>query len=308
MRSTSVVASNSQRLALFVTSCVALGAASYLLSSWHDAPASADPLVNARGFTHQAVIRRRRSGTGVSPTGSISLQARPHRSGLASSAVALPSLGEIADAYYAFIPRSPIARAGRVSRNLSATLGIVEERSSAYVLQSRVRGATRVLEFSPGGGCKLSHPQHWTVCENSHPKLQFAPGGLLASLPRLTAWSETVGSFANRALTAAWGPKPPRIDAVVRSGALASFELLALLESMVLFWPRTLGDVIVVLDEADRHLRDAIVPPRFAADLRIRILYEPTPCLPGRIWNQVWSAPGSSSRSPVSLLSRIRPR
>lgn len=191
--------------------------------------------------------------------------------------------------YATFIPRT----VGLPSPSAKRPPGLIEETSRAYVLQSRAGGrkdSVSALEFAPGGECKLTHPEHWAPCAPPAVPLQRTPPGFKFTHAVRTAWGEDAWNFSQRVLREAWevdGAAPPHIDAVIRTGALAAFELSALLESLALFWPAVLGEVVIVLDSADRRRREEVVPARFAAALRLRVVYEPTPCLPGRIWNQI---------------------
>jgi hypothetical protein len=171
---------------------------------------------------------------------------------------------------------------------------LVEESSLAYVLTSIEPDDEIALEFAPGGECTLSRPAHWKACTPTptpprpRPKSSGSDApSLLAATLQKTTWGEPAADFVNRVLRDAWGATPPRIDAVIRSGAYAADQTVMLLESLVLFWPRFLGDVVIVLDEADRAVRESIVPSRFALTLSLRVLYELAPCMPPRIWSQV---------------------
>ena len=186
----------------------------------------------------------------------------------------------LVDNYETFLPKG---RYSPVTDSLGVSAGLVEERSKAYLIRSN----PPVLEFSPGIDCNLSHRHHWAICESSENVLQVTPKAFKFNIPLRTAWNESSGSLIDRLLHVAWGQTPPHIDIVIRTGALAAFEVTCMLESLVLFWPRFLGEVIIVLDEADRSRRQAIVPDRFALTHRLRIVYESTPCLPGRIFNQI---------------------
>ncbi|CAI5974531.1 unnamed protein product [Closterium sp. NIES-64] len=80
---------------------------------------------------------------------------------------------------------------------------------------------------------------------------------------------------------------PARVDLVVRSYVSDNFFLTAFLfASIEQMWPAGIGDVILVLDEADRHVED-IVPPW------VKIYYEKNVLdLPGKIlqqWSYLWA-------------------
>ncbi|CAI7905228.1 unnamed protein product, partial [Closterium sp. NIES-53] len=80
---------------------------------------------------------------------------------------------------------------------------------------------------------------------------------------------------------------PARVDLVVRSYVSDNFFLTAFLfASIEQMWPAGIGDVILVLDESDRHVED-IVPPW------VKIYYEKNFLdLPGKIlqqWSYLWA-------------------
>ena len=239
------------------------------------------------------------SSRATTPLRSRHARTRRPRSNFSSVAASIPPAtiispafqhhGHAINEYATFIPRT-------VGLSFSAAkrpFGLVEETSRAYVLQSRPgarKDSVTALEFAPGGECKLTHPEHWAPCAPPAVPLQRTPPGFKFTHAMRTAWGEDAWNFSQRVLREAWevdGAAPPHIDAVIRTGALAAFELSALLESLALFWPAVLGEVVIVLDSTDRRRREEVVPARYAAALHLRVVYEPTPCLPGRIWNQI---------------------
>ena len=108
------------------------------------------------------------------------------------------------------------------------------------------------------------------------------------ALPHTTATNESVKDAIQRALRAAWGPDPPHIDLYFRAGCGATTEIAYLLPTVELFWPEFLGEVIIALDAGNNATLDFFLPPDWRHTRQsYRFVYEDTPCLPGRIFNQV---------------------
>jgi hypothetical protein len=102
--------------------------------------------------------------------------------------------------------------------------------------------------------------------------------------PMLTlATNESIHEF-QRKMRVAWG-HPPRIDLYVRAGCDSLAYLHYLWETVYLFWPTFFG-IIVVLDEPDRHQMDLFIPQRLREMYAVKVIFEPCPCMSGRIFNQ----------------------
>lgn len=95
----------------------------------------------------------------------------------------------------------------------------------------------------------------------------------------------TAGELIDRVLREAWGRTPPSVDLYVRAGCAGLEELLYLIPTIELFWPRFLGKIIIVLDYADHKFASRFGPvnPTHAYEIH----FEHTPCMPGRVFNQV---------------------
>jgi hypothetical protein len=83
-----------------------------------------------------------------------------------------------------------------------------------------------------------------------------------------------------------WDISARPIDLFVRSGCRDTNEIGYLFESVELFWPRGLGHIIVVLDEADALVAKQNILPTQTKH-KYRIFYEQHPCMPGRVFNQI---------------------
>lgn len=90
--------------------------------------------------------------------------------------------------------------------------------------------------------------------------------------------------FIQNVLREAWGEDPPVVDLYLRTGCNGLGELKYLLESVRLFWPLFLGDVLIVLDQNDQPIIELL---KTYADIPFSIVYEHCPYLPGRVFNQV---------------------
>lgn len=136
------------------------------------------------------------------------------------------------------------------------------------------------------GECARGSPK-WQTCDAGeclHDHLAVVPE--FDSLLVRTATGERTSEFVHRALVRAWGREPPMIDLYVRAGCRGALELGYLFHTVVRFYPRFLGDIIVVLDANDQSKVDAIVPKALLRDYSVHVVYEHQPCLPGRLFNQ----------------------
>lgn len=130
------------------------------------------------------------------------------------------------------------------------------------------------------------------------------PKEVYGELPSNRSWTTTgepLGEMIDRTLRHAWGPRPPRIDALLRAGCGAAAELQILYPSLELFWPSHLGDVVIVLDSGEEHTPEVWKPPHIhKSKLSWRFVFEHLPCtmpvgkglgqaqnIPGRLFNQV---------------------
>ena len=118
------------------------------------------------------------------------------------------------------------------------------------------------------------------------------PKEVYGNLAANTSWAatgESLGELIDRSLRVAWGSKPPRIDAVLRSGCGGASELQVLYPSLELFWPSFLGDVILVFDAGEEKTPELMLPQAIQKSrLSWRVVYEHVPCgIPGRLFNQV---------------------
>ncbi|KAH9262755.1 hypothetical protein BASA82_000211 [Batrachochytrium salamandrivorans] len=127
----------------------------------------------------------------------------------------------------------------------------------------------------------------WQTCDAgvcSHNHLALVPG--FDSLFVRTAAGERTTEFVHRVLVKAWGSEPPMIDLYVRAGCRGALELGYLFHTVVRFYPRFLGDLIIVLDANDQTKVDAIVPRALLQNYSVHVVYEHQPCFPGRLFNQ----------------------
>jgi len=83
-----------------------------------------------------------------------------------------------------------------------------------------------------------------------------------------------------------WRNQNRSIDLFVRSGSRDRHDLYYLFKSVETFWPRGVGNVILVLDKADMNL-----PISSFIDVRskqvFKVYFEQAPCMPGRVFNQI---------------------
>jgi hypothetical protein len=95
--------------------------------------------------------------------------------------------------------------------------------------------------------------------------------------------------FLQNILREAWGRSDshhPRIDLYVRAGCDGADELKYLFESIALFWPTFLGDILVVLDYGNDLVLDHLLPTTTTTQHSFKIIYERCPCMKPRIFNQ----------------------
>jgi len=103
--------------------------------------------------------------------------------------------------------------------------------------------------------------------------------------PPKTNMNVATTSFIDKLLRLAWGKDPPVIDLYLRAGCGAAHDLRVLFQSINLFFPRFLGEILLVLDYGNSIALDDIIP----LDCRthaIRVIYEHAPCMSGRFFNQ----------------------
>lgn len=124
--------------------------------------------------------------------------------------------------------------------------------------------------------CSLPAPSNSTQPFNG---LQFL------GIPDRTSRNESVIDIIHQVLQAAWGPQPPRVDLFLRTGCHGASEAQYLFASVDVFWPRFLGEVVVVLDYADYNTSSHFIPAR--PNHNYRLAFEHVPCMPARIFNQV---------------------
>lgn len=76
------------------------------------------------------------------------------------------------------------------------------------------------------------------------------------------------------------------IDLFVRTGCRDADEVHFLFQSIEIFWPRSIGSIVVVLDESDGPVaRQSILPSKTKHNYLV--FYERHPCMPGRVFNQI---------------------
>ena len=133
------------------------------------------------------------------------------------------------------------------------------------------------------------HFSEWDICDptpcNSSLVQDVTRTLSKLSIPKVTITGERTADFIDRVLRKAWGPKPPSIDLYLRAGCGAASELYYFFQTVELFWPRFLGNVIVVLDHGDDTALQYLVPIDNPSH-SYKIVYEHTPCMKGRIFNQ----------------------
>lgn len=153
--------------------------------------------------------------------------------------------------------------------------------------------------------CPLAHstrgaaPSFWDGCDatpecppTKEPAQEAGGTPALATLagavpPTLNTGADTVFTL-QRAMRAAWGAAPPRVDVVVRASCHDRAQLQVLFASLEVFWPADLGDIVVVLDEGDESAIESVRPANWATTRHsFRFLYERVPCIDGTVARQV---------------------
>ena len=134
----------------------------------------------------------------------------------------------------------------------------------------------------------LSSP-HLKVCSETCSNVTDT-SGVTIDFERTTATGRDTLEVVQEALGHAWRSWDKRakgsVDLFVRTGCRDAGEVRFLFESVELFWPRGIGHVVVVLDEADAAVAaKSILPPQTKHSYRV--FFERTPCMPGRVFNQV---------------------
>ena len=181
--------------------------------------------------------------------------------------------GEVGSQYARFIP----------------PLRVVESR---WVPQPGVRSSNESTFYvSDWAACPLSagEPGFQRKCNVKGP-CDALPEGVHAydDLPRTTATGERVQDAIQRALRAAWGPQPPQIDLYLRAGCGAVTELAFLLPTIELFWPESLGEVIIALDKGNNATLEAFLLRDWRTTRQsYRFVYEELPCMTSSLMNQL---------------------
>ena len=130
--------------------------------------------------------------------------------------------------------------------------------------------------------CSKKDAKIWKTCDPAPCKPHIRE--INWTYPHNTVTGENTSDFINRVLEKAWGTNPPSIDLYWRSGCQGIMEMKYLLESIELFWPRSLGSVVVVLDAGNEFILNYLLPKNPNHHYIIR--FEHVPCLPGRVFNQ----------------------
>ena len=164
--------------------------------------------------------------------------------------------------YHSYLPRSKFVT---VARRLSPGISVCKP-----------------TEFFLPSTCENRNSSIWKTCDAPHCQPYTAVPNW--SYPSRTLSGERTGEFVNRILEIAWGAHPPSVDLYLRSGCNGMMEMKYLFRSIELFWPRFLGSIIVVLDVGDERILGDLLP-RHPTHHYV-IAFEPTPCLPGRVFNQ----------------------
>jgi hypothetical protein len=133
--------------------------------------------------------------------------------------------------------------------------------------------------------CITRETTKWNVCDPTPCGDSVDKSEMIATYFANTSWGQNTGEYVNEVMRAAWGPNPPWIDLYVRAGCRGAGEMSNLLVSLEVFWPRFLGDILVVLDYGDADVLDFILPPKFRKH-SYHIVYEHCPCMSGRVFNQ----------------------
>ena len=134
-----------------------------------------------------------------------------------------------------------------------------------------------------------SSSHHLDICSETCSNVTDT-SGVTIDFERTTATGRDTLEVVQEALGHAWRSWDKRakgsVDLFVRTGCRDAGEVRFLFESVELFWPRGIGHVVVVLDEADAAVAaKSILPPQTKHSYRV--FFERTPCMPGRVFNQV---------------------
>ena len=130
--------------------------------------------------------------------------------------------------------------------------------------------------------CSKEDAKIWKTCDPAPCKPHFRE--ISWTYPHTTITGEKTSDFINRVLEKAWGTNPPSIDLYWRSGCQEIMEMKYLLESIELFWPRSLASVAVVLGAGNEFILKHLLPKN--STHHYVIAFEHVPCLPGRVFNQ----------------------
>lgn len=82
-----------------------------------------------------------------------------------------------------------------------------------------------------------------------------------------------------------WRDFPSSVDLYLRTGCNGLSELRSLIESVEIFWPPRVGKIIIVFDPSDFLVSSSVIPT--ATEHQYQAVFEHTPCLPARIFNQL---------------------
>lgn len=133
----------------------------------------------------------------------------------------------------------------------------------------------------PGG----ENYTEWSTCDPVGPCV-LPVAALPIDYPTRTKGGEATVDFIDRVLRKAWGPRPPSIDLYLRAGCGAATELQYFFMTTELFWPRFLGNILVVLDYGDERVVKDLIPTLRNPRHSYRVVYEHAPCMKGRFFNQ----------------------
>lgn len=134
----------------------------------------------------------------------------------------------------------------------------------------------------------VASSSHLEICSEPCANVADTSGATL-DFERTTATGKDTIEVVQEALRHAWRQWDKRsrpVDLFVRTGCRDAGEIRFLFESVELFWPRGIGNVVVVLDEADAAVADKSILPEQTKH-SYRVFYERPPCMPGRVFNQV---------------------
>ena len=147
--------------------------------------------------------------------------------------------------------------------------------------------ALSTAHLPPLSPASASSP-HLEVCSEACPNVTDTSGATI-DFERTTATGKDTVEVVQEVLRHAWRRWDKRarsIDLFVRTGCRDAAEARFLFESVELFWPRGIGHVVVVLDEADEAVAAKSILPAQTKH-SYRVFFERPPCMPGRAFNQV---------------------